>query len=153
MCLCQAKRLKEQEEMLAKERRELAAIEEQRRAQEKQHAKAEFRYSVQTVSNIALSTGSAIIEIKYLWSFFSVTGQLMWSSLLIRLHDPAHSTNDFGSLVKHESLFFGRIVCSTLEVAATMYCRAVCKLTIYITFSFYIYITFSIYIFIHFVTL
>jgi len=45
MCLCQAKRLKEQEEMLAKERWELAAIEEQRRAQEKERAKVEFRYA------------------------------------------------------------------------------------------------------------
>lgn len=48
--LYQAKRLKEQEEMLARERWELAGIEEQRRAQEKEHAKVEFRYRVQTSS-------------------------------------------------------------------------------------------------------
>jgi len=45
MCCCQAKRLKEQEEMLARERWELAAIEEQRRAQDKERAKMEFRYT------------------------------------------------------------------------------------------------------------
>jgi len=44
--LFQARRLKEQEEMLAKERWELSAMEEQRRAQEKERAKVEFRYRV-----------------------------------------------------------------------------------------------------------
>jgi len=39
--------------MLAKERWELAAIEEQRRLQEKERARVEFRYRVQTVSYIA----------------------------------------------------------------------------------------------------
>jgi len=47
---CQAKRLKEQEEMLARERWELAAIEEQRTAQEKERAKIEFRYTALTGS-------------------------------------------------------------------------------------------------------
>jgi len=46
MCFCQARRLKDQEEMLAREKWELAAIEEQRRAQDKERAKVEFRYSV-----------------------------------------------------------------------------------------------------------
>jgi len=44
MCFYQTKLLKEQEEMLARERWELAEIEEQRRAQEKERAKVEFRY-------------------------------------------------------------------------------------------------------------
>jgi len=36
--------------MLARERWELAAIEEQRRSQEKERAKVEFRYGVQAYS-------------------------------------------------------------------------------------------------------
>ena len=69
MCLFQAKRLKEQEEMLAKERWELAAIEEQRRLQEKERARVEFRYRVKTVSYIAQSTDSAVLVTQCLWSF------------------------------------------------------------------------------------
>ena len=58
MCFCQAKRLKDEEEMLAKEKWELAAIEEQRRVQDKEHAKVEFRYRVQTGSTYATEWNS-----------------------------------------------------------------------------------------------
>jgi len=57
--------------MLAKERWELSAMEEQRRAQEKERAKVEFRYRVQTVFYTALTSDSTItiIVTPYLWSF------------------------------------------------------------------------------------
>jgi len=61
--------LKEQEEMLARERWELAAIEEQRRAQEKERAKVEFRYKIHTVFFISQSSDSTFTtsSTHYLW--------------------------------------------------------------------------------------